>query len=124
MGNVAYDSTLDFGSIALSGSDAAFPNVINLGKTDADRKEVDILSTADVAGGTSITLTVQGNTTNTTNGWAAVGINTFTLEELKAGKRAVAISPNAYQFLRVAITKTGTFTAGTVAAQLNTYTGK
>jgi hypothetical protein len=124
MGNVNYDDTLDFGSALLTASVTEFPNVINLGETDADRKKADIFASSDIAGGTSVTVTVQGNTVNTTSGWVSVGINTFTLADLKAGKCAVAVSPNRYRCLRAALSKTGTFTAGTLAAQLNTYTGK
>jgi hypothetical protein len=124
MGNVSYDESLSFGTLSLVGSVVEFPDIINLGKTDADRKTVDIFLGADPAGGTVVAVTVQGNVTNASTGWVAVGINTFAVADLKAGKCAVAVSPNKYQFLKVTVAKTGTFTAGSLGAQLNTYTGK
>jgi hypothetical protein len=136
MGNVNYDSSLDFGTVDLSGADTAFPNILNLGPainglpnlggTDADRKKVDILSSADVAGGTAITVKVQGTDDDPAGvpAWTDVGVNTVTLAELQAGKGSVAVSPNAYRYLQVTLARSGTFTAGTLAAQLNTYTGK
>jgi hypothetical protein len=117
-----YDDTLDLGSIDLSGAVLIFPNTINLGKTEVNRKKIDILASANTAGGTGITATVQGSNDNAT--WTPVGANTFTAADLIKGGCAVLISTNSYQLLRVSITKTGTFTAGTVAAQLNTYLGK
>jgi hypothetical protein len=133
MGNVNYDSSLDFGSVDLTGAAAVFPNILNLGPavnglpnlggTDVNRKKVDILASADIAGGTGVTVTVQGSANGTT-GWVGVGVNTITLADLKAGRGSVAISPNNYQYLQAAIAKSGTFTAGKAAAQLNTYTGK
>jgi hypothetical protein len=135
MGNINYDSSLDFGTVDLTGTDAVFPNVLNLGPavnglpnlggTDADRKKVDILSSADIAGGTSITVTVQGSASEDgSTGWVSVGVNTVTLEDLKAGNGSVAVSPNSYQYLQVTIVRNSYFSAGTVAAQLNTYVGK
>jgi hypothetical protein len=128
-----YDSSLDFGSIDLNGTVVVFPNVLNLGPaanglpnlggTDVDRKKVDILASTLTAGGTSVTVTVQGSA-NGTSGWVSVGVNTITLADLVAGKGSVAVSPNSFQYLQVTIAKSGTFTAGTIAAQLNTYVGK
>jgi hypothetical protein len=121
MGNVMYDSTLDFGEATLA-SATEFPNVLDLDKTSAGRMVLDIL-TVGAAGGTAVAVTVQGSA-NGTSGWVDVGKNTFTLADLAAGKNKVAISPNGFRFLKAAITKTGTFTAGTMNAQLNTYIGK
>jgi hypothetical protein len=118
-----YDSTLDFGSVDLSGSVAAFPNIINLGKTDADRMKADIYLSNDAAGGTGLTVTAQGSADGST-GWTDVGKNTLTVANLLAGKGEVAVSRNGYQYLRLSLAKTGTFTAGTTAAKLNTYLGK
>jgi hypothetical protein len=122
MGNAMYDATLDFGDADLSGSAVKFPNVLDLGKTDADRKVIDILC-ADAAGGTSLAVIVQGST-NGTSGWVDVGKNVISLTDLNAGNGAVAISPNPYRYLQVIFTKTGTFTAGNVSAQLNTLITK
>jgi len=131
--NVGYDAALSFGQLATIAT-ANFPDVLNLGKaagssdyypgkefTSADRLTVDIFSDTP-AGGTSLTVTVQGSADGST-GWTDVGKNTFTLAELKDGVCKVAISPNAFKFLRVAAAATGTFT-GSAQAYLNTYQGK
>jgi hypothetical protein len=123
MGNVSYDASLDFGSAALA-SASALPNVLDLGKTDADRMTVDVFALG-AAGGTAVAVTVQGtDDISGTPVWADVGKNTFTLAVLNAGPASVAISPNKFRYLQVALTKSGTFTAGTVQGQLNTYVGK
>ena len=116
MGNVNYDSTLDFGNITGAGD---FPNTLNLGKTDADRKRVDILSSEDISGG-PVTVKVQGSVDGSSD-WVDVGVNTISLEALKAGKGSAAVSVNSFPYLKV--TATGSFT-GTLGAVLNTYIGK
>jgi hypothetical protein len=116
MGNVNYDSSLDFGDITAAGD---FPHTLNLGKTDADRKKVDIQASADITGG-PVTVTVKGSDTGTSL-WVDVGVNTITLEALKSGKASVTVSPNSKKYLKV--TAAGTFT-GTLGAVLNTYIGK
>ena len=123
MGNVSYDAQLDFGS-AEAASAAKLPNILDLGKTDADRMTVDLFAQG-LAGGTAIAATVQG--TDDISGapaWTDVGKNTFTTAALNAAPGRVAISPNPYRYLQVIFTKTGTFTAGTVQGRLNTYVGK
>jgi hypothetical protein len=124
MGNVSYDSSLDFGSAVLS-SDAKLPNILDLGKTSASRMTVDLFLQG-AAGGTGIAVTVQGTNDDPsgTPTWTDVGKNTFTTAALTAAVGSVAISPNPYRYLQVALTKTGTFTAGTLKGQLNTYVGK
>ena len=133
MANLIYDKALSFGKLAAIAT-GNFPDVLNLGKipgasdfypgtefTDADRLTVDVCCAAP-AGGTAITVTVQGSADGST-GWADVGTNTFTLEELKAGPCRAAVSPNKFQYLRVSVTAAGTFT-GSAEAFLNTYAGK
>jgi hypothetical protein len=123
MGNVSYDSTFDFGSAALA-SDAKLPNILDLGQTSANRMTVDLFA-AGLAGGTVVAVTVQGTADiSGTPAWTDVGKNTFTTAVLNAAMGAVAISPNPYRYLQVILTKTGTFTAGTLKGQLNTYVGK
>jgi hypothetical protein len=123
MGNVSYDASLDFGSAALA-SASALPNTLDLGKTSANRMTVDLFF-LDAAGGTAVAVTVQGtDDISGTPVWSDVGKNTFTLAALNAGPVSVAISPNPFRYLQVILTKSGTFTAGTVQGQLNTYVGK
>jgi hypothetical protein len=119
-----YDASLDFGDAALA-SASVFPNTLDLGKTSVDRMTVDILTSAAAAGGTGVAVTVQGTSDiSGTPVWTDVGKNTFTLDQINAGKCGVAVSPNPSRYLQVILTKTGTFTAGTLKAQLNTYVGK
>jgi hypothetical protein len=121
-----YDATLDFGEADLA-SATAFPNVLDLGKTSANRMVVDILRGADAAaGGTVVAVTVQGTADiSGSPSWTDVGRNAFTTAVLNGGGGCgVAVSPNGFRYLQVIFTKTGTFTAGTLRAQLNTYVGK
>jgi hypothetical protein len=123
MGNVSYDSTFDFGSAALA-SEAKLPNILDLGETSAGRMTVDLFAQG-LTGGSAVAATVQGtNDISGTPTWTDVGKNAFTTAALNGGMGSVAISPNPYRYLQVILTKTGTFTAGTVRGQLNTYVGK
>jgi hypothetical protein len=124
MGNFIYDKLNDFGYLAGPLADAAFPNIINLGDAKADRMAVDVLADKTVAGGTSAKIIVQGCATEGGT-YVNVSERTFTLAELKAGICKVAISPNPYQYLKVFLDATGTFTGtGGARAILNTYLGK
>jgi len=133
MANLVYDAALTFGKMTPIAT-ANFPDILNLGKeagssdsypgkefTSVDRLTVDICCDTP-AGGTGLAVTVQGSADGST-GWTDVGKNTFTLDQLKAGPCKVAVSPNAFQYLRVAVAMTGTFT-GSAQAYLNTYAGK
>jgi hypothetical protein len=134
MANLIFDAALSFGTKAAMAT-GQFPDIINLGlvpgsgdyypdrtSTDADRMTVDV-SCDGPAGGTSVVIAVEGSADGS-SGWTVVGSRPFTLAELKAGICRVAISPNKFQYLRVSFTATGTFTAGTARAYLNTYAGK
>jgi hypothetical protein len=132
MNNLIYDAALCFGEKELSSGE--FPDVLNLGRedgsgdhypgkefTNTDRMTVDVCC-ENPSGGTSITATVQGSTDGSA-GWTDVGKNTFTLEQMRAAPCQTAISPNKFQYLRVNIAASGTFT-GKAKAFLNTYAGK
>jgi hypothetical protein len=121
MANFIYDAKLSFGTAALA-SATSFPDILNLGKTDADRMTVDVCCNTP-AGGTSIAVTAQGSSDGST-GWTTVGTMTFTLADMKNGACQTAISPNQYPYLRVTFAKMGTFTGGTAECFLNTYAGK
>jgi hypothetical protein len=132
MANMMYDAALSFGTRSPIAT-GQFPDILNLGRANAgdhypgkgftgvDRLTVDLCCDAP-AGGTAITVTVEGSADGST-GWAAVGTKGFTLAEMKAGPCQTAISPHKYQYLRVSLTATGTFT-GSAEAILNTYAGK
>jgi hypothetical protein len=118
-----YDALNSFGALSGPLTATSFPNIINLGDAKADRMTVDILADSTVAGGTSIKVTVQGSTASGGT-YYDVGQNTFTLAQLKAGTCRVAISPNPYQYLKVTIAVTGSFTGGGARAIINSYLGK
>ncbi|MDR2184992.1 MAG: hypothetical protein LBO80_04915 [Treponema sp.] len=119
MANVGYDSTFDFGELSAAGD---FPNILNLGKTNADHFAVDVFAPVPVAGG-PITITISGGNTETSQ-TNIVGSKAFTAAELNGAELCqVAISPNKYQYLKVSAAA-ASWTAGTLSAILNTYIGK
>jgi hypothetical protein len=130
MANLAYDAELSFGKLDPLAS-GEFPDILNLGKkegsndhypgkkfTNADRMTVDVC--CDSPDGAGITVTVQGSADGETD-WTDVGKNTFTLEDMKAGPCKTAVSPNAFQYLRVSVSGSS---SGSAEAYLNTYAGK
>ena len=132
MANFGYDKALSFGRLATI-ANGNFPDILNLGSvaggtdlfpdkagTNADRMTVDVCW-VNPAGGTSVTVTVQGSDDSST--WVTVGSNTSTLAAMQWSLTCVAISPNDFKFLRVTLACTGTFT-GSAQALLNTYAGK
>ncbi|MDR1909662.1 MAG: hypothetical protein LBQ35_07095 [Spirochaetaceae bacterium] len=123
MGNVNYDSSLSFGSLDMSGSGTALPDIINLGKANIGNMRADVFAAEDIAGGTAVTVTVQCGPDGS-SGWVDIGKNTFTLDQLKAGVCSVVLSPGEGPYLRVAVAKTGTFTAGVITGNLVPYAGK
>jgi hypothetical protein len=119
MPNVGYDSTFDLGTLSAAG---AFPNIIDLGKTNANQFAVDIFAPAAAAGG-PFTVTVYGGDTDSAQA-NPVGTRAFTAAELNSRELCqVAISPNGYRYIKVSVAAS-TFTAGTLSAILNTYIGK
>jgi hypothetical protein len=133
MANLIYDAALSFGKLSAI-ANGNFPGILNLGRKEgsrdhypgkesasAGRLTVDVCLNTP-AGGTNMTVAVQGSKDGVT-GWADVGTNVFTLAEMQAGPVKTAVSPNEFQYLRVNIAVTGTFT-GTAQAFLNTYAGK
>ena len=122
MANFAYDKLHDFGNAALA-SDTAFPNVLDLKDTSVERMAVDVRVTAAAAGGTSVAIVIQGAATPAGTFETIVTGKVIPLASLK-GLYQLTIPPTAHRALKVTITKVGTFTAGTLNAQLNTYIGK
>jgi hypothetical protein len=122
MPNFTYDQLHDFGNAALA-SDTAFPNVLNLGDTSVERMIVEIRVTTPAAGGTSATFAIQGAPTPAGTFETLVSGPAVTLANLK-GMFQLPVPPTKHKALKVIITKAGTFTAGVISAQLNTYVGK
>jgi hypothetical protein len=124
MGQFLYDALNSFGSAALA-SAAAFPDSLDLGDARAGRMTVDIKCPAgDAAGGTGITVSVVGSNDPAFTASETIGSGTIALADINKGSARIAINPNDYRFIKVTFTKSGTFTAGTVQALLNSYLGK
>ncbi|MDR3161344.1 MAG: hypothetical protein LBU28_07010 [Spirochaetaceae bacterium] len=122
MANVIYDKKHDFGTLSTPAT-GTFPNILNLGETDAERMTVDF-HCSGLAGGTSLTFAVQGSATEGGTYAAIVTGAAITLADLNAGVYQLPIPTTKFKFLKVALTAAGTFTGGTVQALLNTYVGK
>jgi hypothetical protein len=136
MGQFLYDKLNSFGQLNLATSALVFPDVLDLDGADVSRMTVDVklagavpaVSGAPTAAG--ITVSVQGSNTEAFSASEVIGQRAVPLADLAAGKGSVAISPNRYRYVRVAITKNFTggtspaFSAGLVEAFVNSYLGK
>jgi hypothetical protein len=119
------DKLNSFGQVNLSGAGTAFPDTLNLDGAEIGRMTVDIkVAGATPAGGTGITATVQGSNDEAFGTSTVLGQRVITLADLTTGKGKIAISPSRFQYVRVTLTKSGTFTAGLVEAYVNSYEGK
>jgi hypothetical protein len=117
--NLIYDKNLYFGKLDAVAA-GAFPNVLDLGETNADRMTADVLFNVSAAAAAN-TVTVEGSDTEDFAAAAVVGSRTFSVDEVVAGTCPVAISPNKFRYLRVKVSADAT---GTAEAFLNTYIGK
>jgi hypothetical protein len=136
MATMMLDSKPTFGTLPAAAS-GTFPNDLNLltwdrGRTISKKDNSGPLPATDlnrlcvfvqmdgVAGATGGKVTVSGSVDGS-SGWTDVGTSTFTSV---VNPIRVAISPNDFQYLRVAFTLTGTITAGNMTAYIDTYFGK
>jgi hypothetical protein len=133
-----YDQLNSFGVIDLSTSGATltFPDVLNLDGAEIGRMTVDVkiagalpaVSGAPTA--VAVTLAVTGSNDSTFTANEVIAQRDVPLATLSAGKGSVAVSPNRYRYIRVAVTKKFTggtspaFTAGQIEALVNSYEGK
>jgi hypothetical protein len=122
MANVIYDKKHDFGTISPPAT-GNFPNILNLGETDAERMAVDFHSAA-LAGGTTLQFAVLGSDTESGTYTAVVTGAAHTPVRLNGEVYKLPIPSTKFKFLKVSATAAGTFTGGTVQAILNTYVGK
>lgn len=110
------DGMLDFGSVALA-TGTEFPNTLQLNK--ADPKLMRVVATATGAeGGTSFKITLKGSNDN--SAWTTVA------ESQAAAETAEVQFPESgphYDFYKVTISKTGSYTAGTIHAAVDTFMG-
>jgi hypothetical protein len=120
-----YDKLNSFGQVDLSGSDTEFPETLDLEDADISRMTVDIKTAGTVAaGGTGITVSVAGSNDSAFGTSETLGSRTVALADINKGTAKIAVSPNRYRYVKVTITKSGTFTAGVVEAFVNSYLGK
>jgi hypothetical protein len=131
-----YDQLNSFGKLDLSGAGTVFPDALNLDGADISRMTVDLkvagavpaVSGAPTAAG--LTVSVEGSLDAGFAAKEVIGQRLIPLDALAAGKGSVAVSPNRYKYVRVAISKTFTggtspaFTAGQIEALVNSYEGK
>ena len=117
------DALEDFGTLTLS-SGTEFTNVLEKDSADIKRMRVVAEVTTAAEGGTSVTLTLFGSDDNSTfvelESTPAIALASLT----KGATFSIGVPDNAsYKYYKVVATKSGTFTAGVMAAQLDTYMG-
>lgn len=127
--NACLDKRLSFGSLTLSGTDGAFPNILQFpAGGEGERMQVDIRCTTAGADGTSVVFSVQGCATEAGSYTDIVTGASLALAKVVkssggAPLQTLIIPKHNYKFLQVYANVTGTFTAGVVEADLNTYVG-
>lgn len=117
------DKKLSFGEAVLKDASAC-PDTLSLNNAQTERMKVEVSCTEDAAGGTSIALQLEGSDNGTS--FAPIGgAQTVVLASLKEGNTFTLPIPDGVnkKFLKVTCAKTGTFTAGKIAAYLDTYLG-
>jgi hypothetical protein len=130
MANVIYDKLHDFGTVAATAT-ANFPNNLNLGEASAERMTVDFRCTGLTKGATGsvqITFQVNGSDDGATYVPIVRSGDMENLDELNAGVYQLPIPRTKFKYIsatvRITSISSGTMTAGTVQAILNTYVGK
>lgn len=117
-----FDAMLDFGKVTLSSGTIDFPNVIQLGKSGAQRMSVAVTNSVKATGGTSVVVKLLGSNDNASYKELAQSTS-VALADLEKG---VSIGiPNGYnsEYLKLQVVCTGTFTGGELIAGIDTYTG-
>lgn len=117
------DALENFGNAILATA-TEFSNVIQKDKGDIRRMRVVAQVTTAAAGGTSVTLTLKGSNDNTSYTELASTPAIVTAKLTKGATFDMGIPETAnFKYYKVAITKSGTFTAGEMSAQIDTYMG-
>lgn len=115
-----YDAALSFGKAALA-SATAFPDELFLDKADPARMAVHV-TIEGAAGGTSIAFKIQGKN----EGGTYTDVSTtpaVALADLNKGVDIPVPQGWNYQYMKVTMTKSGSFTAGEALAALDVYQG-
>lgn len=117
------DYMTSFGEVALA-SGTACENILNVNKADASRMKVNLVVTETATGGTSVVFKLQGSDDNSSYSDLAV-TPSIALSALAAGANFAIPIPDGYnkKYLKVAVAKSGTFTAGKVEAAVDAYLG-
>jgi hypothetical protein len=125
---MTYDALNSFGAVSLVTSPYTGANILAHDGDVLENYKVDLFARTDAAGGTSAVFKLQGSADGSS--WtdlAATG--SIALASLKAadGKRCASITipetAEDYKQFRILVVPTGTFTAGTFEALLNTAIG-
>ena len=118
------DAKLSFGTLDISENETDFPNILDLGATTAGGLAVGVHVTDEAKGGTGVAFKVQGSADGTT--YALVSQAEVALSALDGTSELSVAIPRGdkSRYLKLSVVKTGTFTAGTLRAYLDTYTGK
>ena len=119
------DKALSFGAVTL-GSAGTDPcaDVLKIGKADPARMAVNFIVETAAAGGTSVTLLVQGSNDN--SNWTTVAQSPVIAEaSLVANANFDVHIPQSwnYTYMRAAVTGVGTHTAGKIRAAMDVYQG-
>lgn len=127
--NSTSDALLDFGKRELKDGNGALSNVLKIDKSSVDRMVAEVRCTQTATGGTKIVLSVEGcnNLGATSETWEPiVSIPAVSTAQLQGGfiTRIPIKSDTLYDGLRIKCDVTGTYTAGIISAELDTYVGK
>ena len=107
-----------------SAATLAFSNVLKLDKAQAGRMRVNFIVETALTGGTNCTFVVQGSNDNSTYVTVESSPAIATASLTKDANFDVGIPQDFnYKYLRVAVTSTGTYTAGKISATLDVYQG-
>lgn len=122
------DATMSLGSLSLVGISAktALPNVIDVKDSEADFAQIQIIGTTAGAGGTSVSIALEGATDKDSTSWTNIlTMNSIALASLIKGNLVKVPIPadNGYGALRIVVTPTGTFTSGVLYGEIDTFTG-
>jgi hypothetical protein len=107
-----------FGAITLSSTTTEFANTFTVELPGEIHSALYIAATTAVTGGTKVKVTVKGAMTENASIWTDIASEEFTPVQLNEGKQKIELFSVRFPYIKVAITKTGTFSAGVLNAYL------
>lgn len=118
------DALLSFGELALSEAGTELPNTLDLNVAQTERMSVKVQVAEAAAGGTSVTVTLKGSDNGSS--FTTIGAaKTVALAGLTEGAEIALPIPDGLnnRYLKVEVTKSGTFTKGKLTGYIDTYLG-